>query len=174
MISWNNLKLISPGLLSVTFWLFNCITELEQKYVLARMWLGANIQIRAVQIIDCLVYIKVQRTSNLSDVFYMLHIQLRINKTQCREIFCSKFYVIPHYALVISFLAFNKVALWTKYYSNHNIYVYKAHTVLSNSRLRTIQIDTVFQSYVTPSKVSLLWRSGGACVVKWSQELCWR
>jgi hypothetical protein len=25
-----------------------------------------------------------------------------------------------------------------------------------------------------PSKVSLLWRSGGACVVTWSQELCWR
>jgi hypothetical protein len=24
-----------------------------------------------------------------------------------------------------------------------------------------------------PPKVSLLWRSGGACVVTWSQELCW-
>jgi hypothetical protein len=25
-----------------------------------------------------------------------------------------------------------------------------------------------------PPKVSLLWCSGGACVVTWSQELCWR
>jgi len=25
---------------------------------------------------------------------------------------------------------------------------------------------------ITPPKVSLLWRSGGACVVKWSWELC--
>jgi len=23
-------------------------------------------------------------------------------------------------------------------------------------------------------KVTLLWRSGGACVVTWSWELCWR
>ena len=32
------------------------------------MLLGANIQIRAVQIIDYLVYVKVQRTSNLTDM----------------------------------------------------------------------------------------------------------
>lgn len=32
------------------------------------MSLGANIQIRAVQIIDYLVYMKVQRTSNLADM----------------------------------------------------------------------------------------------------------
>ena len=32
------------------------------------MLLGANIQIRAVQIIDYLVYMKVQRTSNLTDI----------------------------------------------------------------------------------------------------------
>jgi hypothetical protein len=28
--------------------------------------------------------------------------------------------------------------------------------------------------FVGPPKVSLLWRSGGACVVKWSRELCWQ
>ena len=28
--------------------------------------------------------------------------------------------------------------------------------------------------YWNPPKVSLLWRSGGACVVKWSWELSWR
>jgi hypothetical protein len=27
---------------------------------------------------------------------------------------------------------------------------------------------------LSPPKVSLLWRSGGACVVKWSWELCRR
>jgi hypothetical protein len=32
------------------------------------MLLGAKIQIRAVQIIDYLVYMKVQRTSNLTDI----------------------------------------------------------------------------------------------------------
>jgi hypothetical protein len=30
-----------------------------------------------------------------------------------------------------------------------------------------------FCNCCTPPKVSLLWRSGGACVVKWSWELCW-
>ena len=29
-----------------------------------------------------------------------------------------------------------------------------------------IEIETVFESYVTPMNVSLLWRSSGACVVK--------
>jgi len=27
---------------------------------------------------------------------------------------------------------------------------------------------------MTPPKASLLWRSGGACEVIWSWELCWR
>jgi len=35
---------------------------------MARMLLGANIQIRAIQMSDCLVYRKVQWTSNLTDI----------------------------------------------------------------------------------------------------------
>jgi len=39
-----------------------------KKCVVARMLLDVKIQIRAIQISDYLVYIKVQRTSNLTDI----------------------------------------------------------------------------------------------------------
>jgi len=79
-----------------------------------------------------------------------------MNTTQYRKIFCLEFYVIPNYALVIITLVFYKVTLRKKYYSNHNTYVYTAYTMHSNSGLCKIRIQTVFESYVTPPKVSLL------------------
>ena len=40
-------------------------------------------------------------------------------------------------------------------------------------RIMWLQAPQLSQSRDTP-KVSLLWRSGGTCVVTWSWELCWR
>jgi len=90
MTSWNNLNLISPGLLWVTLWLLNCITEFATNATWQkRMLLGANIQIRAFQISDNLVYIKVQRTSNLTEIMCPHVPHWTVNEqTQFRDIFC--------------------------------------------------------------------------------------
>jgi len=57
--------------------LFNCTLELAKKHVLARMLLNANIEISTIQTIVYVVYIKVQGTSDLTDLcVHTLHIQI--------------------------------------------------------------------------------------------------
>jgi len=54
------------------------------------------------------------------------------------------------------------------------VYTKHIQSIQIHDYINKIEIQTVFESYVTPLKVSLLWHSGGACVIKWSRDLCWQ
>jgi hypothetical protein len=60
---------------------------------------------------------------------------------------------------------------------HYSVYIYsddnkKLRNKIQNKPRNTIKESS--RSVRIPPKVLLLWRSGGACVVTWSQELCWR